>query len=129
MSEARCPRCDELIGLGCACHLPPAQRARPYEGDYTWSKFGPDALLISSRDMAHIPGACDRVLEAAVPDPKTGWGWIPPPDPALWTRLRPGSPARATEGNTHRRRFRARPGLRGAPRPGRRERGRGRGFP
>ncbi|GAA4227921.1 hypothetical protein GCM10022254_16760 [Actinomadura meridiana] len=75
---------------------------RPYASYYRWKRFGPSALLISSRNMAHIPGACNHVTEEYVLNPANGWGWIPDPDPAIWDRISTDHPARATEGDTSR---------------------------
>lgn len=97
-----CEKCGLIVGLGCACNLTPVAPHRPYESTYHWNRFGPDTLLISSRNMAHIPGACDHVTEEYVLNPDNGWGWIPDPDPALWDRISAEHPARATEGETSR---------------------------
>ena len=97
-----CEKCGLIVGLGCACNLARTAPRRPYEGTYRWTRFGPDTLLISSRNMAHIPGACDHVTEEYVLNPDNGWGWIPNPDPALWDRISAGHPAQATEGDTSR---------------------------
>jgi hypothetical protein len=99
----RCARCDLLVGAGCACSTPNTQRGRPpFGGQYRWIRFGPDALLISSRNMAHIPGACDHHTEDDVLNPRNGWGWISDPEPSLWDRLGEDSPAQATGGNLNR---------------------------
>ncbi|RKS73191.1 hypothetical protein BZB76_3881 [Actinomadura pelletieri DSM 43383] len=99
---AECEKCGLTIGLGCACNLPTAAPRRPYENYYQWTRFGPDALLISSRNMAHVPGACSHIAEDDVLNPESGWGWIPDPDPALWDRISADHPVPATEGNTSR---------------------------
>lgn len=98
----RCEQCDLLIGAGCACSLTTTPTRRPYESTYRWIRFGPDTLLISSRNMAHIPGACDHVTEEYVLDPNNGWGWILNPNPAMWDRISTSTPAKATEGDTSR---------------------------
>ena len=67
---------------------------------YRWIRFGPDTLLISSRNMAHVPGACTHVTEEYVLDPGKGWGWIPHPDPAAWNRISTSTPAIATRRRT-----------------------------
>jgi hypothetical protein len=97
-----CEKCGLIVGLGCACNIAPTTSRRPYESTYRWIRFGPDTLLISSRNMAHIPGACDHVTEDYVLDPENGWGWISNPDPALWDRISADHPAQATEGDTSR---------------------------
>jgi hypothetical protein len=97
-----CEKCGLIVGLGCACNLAPATPRRPYESTYRWIRFGPDTLLISSRNMAHIPGSCDHVTEEYVLNPDNGWGWISNPDPALWDRISARHPAQATEGDTSR---------------------------
>ena len=102
MSAERCEKCDLLIGAGCACTVTRTSGRTEYVGSYRWIRFGPDALLISRRNMAHIPGACDHFTEEWVLDPKNGWGWIPHPDPGTWDRISASSPARATEGDTSR---------------------------
>jgi hypothetical protein len=96
-----CEKCGLIVGLGCACDLAPSPR-RPYEGTYRWIRFSPDTLLISSRNVAHIPGACEHMTEEQVLDPENGWGWILNPDPALWDRIGAEHPAQATEGDTSR---------------------------
>jgi hypothetical protein len=40
-------------------------------------RFGPDTLLISSRNMAHVPGACTHVTKEYVVDPGKGWAGFP----------------------------------------------------
>ena len=102
MSAERCEKCDLLIGAGCACTTTRTAARTEYVSSYRWIRFGPDALLISRRNMAHIPGACDHFTEEWVLDPKKGWGWIPPPDPSTWGRISASSPAPATEGDTSR---------------------------
>ncbi|MEV5704482.1 hypothetical protein [Actinoallomurus sp. NPDC052274] len=95
-----CEKCGLIVGLGCACNLAPVGRHRPNES--RWSRFSPDTLLISSRNMAHVPGACEHMTEEQVLNPENGWGWIPNPDPALWDRISAGHPVQATEGDTSR---------------------------
>lgn len=102
MSAERCEKCDLLIGAGCACNLIKAPGKAGYMSAYRWIRFGPDTLLISSRNMAHVPGACTHVTEEYVLDPGKGWGWIPHPDPAAWNRISASTPAIATEGDTSR---------------------------
>ncbi len=102
MNAERCDKCDLLIGEGCACTAT-VSAARGWEpGGYRWIRFGPDALLISRRNMAHVPGACDHFTEEWVLDPRNGWGWIPHPDPGTWDRIGAGNPAQAPEGDTSR---------------------------
>ncbi|MCO5968956.1 RcnB family protein [Actinoallomurus soli] len=97
-----CEKCGLIVGLGCACDLPRSVPRRPYMGGYRWVRFGPDTLLISSRNIAHVPGACTHMTEEQVLDPENGWGWIPDPHPALWDRVSAEHPAQATEGDTSR---------------------------
>jgi hypothetical protein len=77
MSTERCEKCDLLIGAGCACDLIKAPEEAGYGSACRWIRFGPDTLLISSRNMAHVPGACTHVGEEHVLDPGKGCGWIP----------------------------------------------------
>jgi hypothetical protein len=102
MNAERCEKCDLLIGQGCACNVARTTAGTDYSSSYRWIRFGPDALLISRRNMAHIPGACDHFTEEGVLDPKNGWGWIPHPDAGTWDRISAGNPAPATEGDTSR---------------------------
>jgi hypothetical protein len=97
-----CEKCGLIIGLGCACSLSPPPPSRPYQGYYRWTKFEPDVLLISSKNMAHIPGACSHHTEDDVLNPANGWGWISNPAPDLWRRITPDNPVPATHGNTSR---------------------------
>jgi hypothetical protein len=97
-----CEKCGLTVGLGCACNLAPAAPRRPHESTYRWIRFGPDTLLISSRNVAHIPGACSHMTEEDVLGRDNGWGWIPNPDPALWHRISTDHPVQATEGDTSR---------------------------
>jgi hypothetical protein len=96
MSAGRCETRDLLIGQGCACNVARTSARAEYKDSYRWIRFGPDALLISRRNMAHIPGACDHFTEEWVLDPKNGWGWIAHPDTGTWNRIsastRPRSP-------------------------------------
>ena len=71
-SAERCDKCDLLIGAGCACSVTRTAVRTEYVGGYRWIRFGPDALLISRRNMAHVPGACDHFTEEWVLDPKNG---------------------------------------------------------
>ena len=96
MSAKRCEKCDLLIGEGCACNVARTSARAEYMGSYRWIRFGPDALLISRRNMAHIPGACDHFTEEWVLDPKNGWGWIAHPDASTWDRISSSNPAQAT---------------------------------
>jgi hypothetical protein len=82
MKEVRCERCDNIIGMGCAC---------PPDGSV------PKAILIKQNGKAHVPGACDHMTEDEVRPPK--WGWILDPSPGDWGRISESSPAIATEGN------------------------------
>lgn len=102
MSAERCEKCDLLIGEGCACNVARTNARAEYMSSYRWIRFGPDALLISRRNMAHIPGACDHFTEEWVLDPKNGWGWIAHPDAGTWDRISASNPAQATEGDTSR---------------------------
>jgi hypothetical protein len=105
MNAERCEKCDLLIGQGCACNVARSTARAEYSSSYRWIRFGPDALLISRRNMAHIPGACDHFTEEWVLGPKNGWGWIPHPDAGTWDRISASNPvlaARASEGDTSR---------------------------
>jgi hypothetical protein len=72
MSAERCEKCELLIDAGCACTLTSTPARVEYVSTYRWIRFGPDTLLISSRNMAHIPGACTNVTEEYVLDPWLG---------------------------------------------------------
>ena len=94
----RCERCELIIGEGCSCRPSGARRPkRPYEDEYQWTKFEPDALLIHGSKTAHVPAACRHMTEDDVKG--NSWGWIPSPDPGMWDRISEASPAKATEGN------------------------------
>ncbi len=95
----RCDRCDLYIGLGCACALPGARASGRASGGgpIRWVRFEPDTILISSRRMAHLPGACDHMTESDVVAP--AWGWVRHPEPGVWGRIGEGHPVHATEGN------------------------------
>jgi hypothetical protein len=100
MKEVRCERCDNIIGLGCAC--PPdgsVPKAHPEERRVRqeWRRFPGNAILIKQNGKAHVPGACDHMTEDEVRPPK--WGWILDPSPGDWGRISEGSPAIATGGN------------------------------
>src|SRR5713101_7121430 len=84
-STKRCPRSD----------MSPLPACRPSSVD-RWIRFGPDALLISRRNMAHIPGACDHFTEEWVLDPRNGWGWIPHHGPGTWDRISTNNPVIAS---------------------------------
>lgn len=89
----RCDRCDLPIGLGCACASPGAgaPRRTASGGEWPrWVKFAPDTILISSRRMAHLPGACDHMSESDVVAP--AWGWVRQPDPGAWDRISESTP-------------------------------------
>jgi hypothetical protein len=58
-------------GEGCACNVARTSARAEYMSSYRWIRFGPDTLLISRRNMAHIPGACDHFTEEWVLDPRT----------------------------------------------------------
>lgn len=102
MTAERCEKCDLLIGMGCGCTTGRTVATADYASSYRWIRFGPDALLISRRNMAHIPGACDHFTEEWVLDPKNGWGWIPDPDAGTWDRISMSNPVQATAGDTSR---------------------------
>ncbi|WNI32213.1 hypothetical protein [Streptomyces sp. ITFR-6] len=100
MKEVRCERCDNIIGMGCAC--PPdgsVPKARPEERRVRqeWRQFPGNAILIKKSGKAHIPGACDHMTEDEVRPPN--WGWILDPPAGDWGRISEGSPAIATGGN------------------------------
>jgi hypothetical protein len=102
MKKRLCDRCDLIIGEGCACPPDgsvPRARVAP-AGWQEWRRFGPDAILISPAGCAHLPGACDHLTESLIKAP--AWGWIPEPEPGLWSRLSESAPAVATAGNTAR---------------------------
>lgn len=103
MHVKRCDRCELIVGEGCACELPGAgapRHAVDAMGPIRWAKFAPDTILISSRKMAHLPGACDHMTEADVAIPS--WGWIRNPEPGVWDRISAGNPVQATGGNLQR---------------------------
>lgn len=96
----RCDRCDLIVGEGCACALPgydAPRRAPGAAGPIRWAQFAPDTILISSRRMAHLPGACDHMSESDVVAP--AWGWVRGPEPGAWDRISNSAPVQATEGN------------------------------
>lgn len=92
--------CKHDLPLGDCGDRRPRPRIRPHTDGYTWSKFGPDAILISPDHYAHIPGACTHHGEHEVLTNR--WGWIEHPDPGLWLRIGPGNSLQATAGNLSR---------------------------
>ncbi|WP_431037654.1 hypothetical protein ACQYWQ_25025 [Streptomyces sp. P6-2-1] len=102
MSDTYCPRCDLVVGRGCACpedgSTPrKAPESRPVRQE--WRQFPGTAILIRRDGKAHVPGACDHMSEDDVRAPR--WGWILDPPPGLWERIKEGgAPVAATGGNT-----------------------------
>ena len=96
----RCDRCELPVGQGCGCDLPgpgAPRSTRDHAEPIRRAKFAPDTILISPRQMAHLPEACGYLTESNMTTP--AWGWIPNPDPGLWDRISAAYPVRATEGD------------------------------
>jgi hypothetical protein len=99
-SMERCIRCELLVGAGCACTPTDTERQDEEHDGVRWTRFAPDAILISPTKLAHLPGGCAHMTESDVTAP--GWGWISSPDRGLWDRIDASYPAQATGGNTRR---------------------------
>lgn len=92
--------CKHDLPPGDCGNCRPHRRQRPHADAYTWSRFGPDAILISPDHYAHIPGAGTHHDEHVVLT--NGWGWIEHPDPGQWLRIGNGTSLRASSGNLNR---------------------------